>query len=96
MTKRTPSKTRSYAKKSPDKRSRRTDANPRPGGKLGLILDRLDTRKGATIDALIKATGWQKHSVYGALSRLRTRGFTIRLEADKDERKVYKIAPAEA
>ena len=75
MTKRTPSKARRRAKKtSPGRGARKPDTAGRPGGKLGLILDRLSTRKGATIGDLVKATGWQKHSVYGALSRLRTRG----------------------
>jgi predicted ArsR family transcriptional regulator len=49
----------------------------RPGGKLGLILKRLSTKKGATADELVDATGWQRHSVRGALSRLRARGFVI-------------------
>jgi hypothetical protein len=47
---------------------------PRPGGKLGLIVERLSARAGATADELVEATGWQRHSVLGALSRLRSRG----------------------
>lgn len=61
-----------------------------PTGKLGLILECLAKKGGATVDDLIKATGWRKHSVHGALSRLRTRGFTIRLETVND-RKVYRL-----
>ena len=75
-------KTRTRAKK---KSTAASAQNPitvkRPGGKLGLILERLEAKKGATIDDLVTATGWQKHSVHGALSRLRTGGFTIRHEA---------------
>ncbi len=66
-------------------------AAKRPGGTLGLILDRLDTKTGATVGELVDTTGWQKHSVHGALSRLRTRGFAIRLEA-KEGRKAYRLA----
>ncbi len=98
MTKRTPNKTRPRTrakKKSPATSARKSDAAKRPGGKLGLILDRLGRKMGATIDELVDATGWQKHSVHGALSRLRTRGFAIRLEA-KGRRKAYRLAPAEA
>ncbi len=97
MTKRTPNKTqpRSRAKKkSPATSAQKSDAAKRPGGKLGLILDRLGRKTGATIDELVDATGWQKHSVHGALSRLRSGGFAIRLEA-KESRKAYRLAQAE-
>ena len=98
MTRRTPNKTRPRSrakKKSPATSALKSDAAKRPGGKLGLILDRLGRTAGATIDELVDATGWQKHSVHGALSRLRTRGFAIRLEA-KEGRKAYRLAPAGA
>ncbi len=97
MTKRTPSKTRPRTrakKKSSATSARKPDTAKRPGGKLSLILDRLGRKTGATVDELVDATGWQKHSVHGALSRLRTRGFAIRLEA-KAGRKAYRLAQAE-
>lgn len=34
---------------------------PRPGGKLGVIIDRLAAKTGATADELVAATGWQRH-----------------------------------
>jgi hypothetical protein len=98
MTKRTQNKTRPRTpakKKSAATSARKSDSAKRPGGKLGLILDRLGRKAGATIDELVDATGWQKHSVHGALSRLRSGGFAIRLEA-KESRKAYRLAPAEA
>ena len=98
MTKRTSNVTKPRTrakKKSPATSARKPDTTIRPGGKLGLILDRLGRKTGATIDELVDATGWQKHSVHGALSRLRTRGFAIRLEA-KGRRKAYRLAPGEA
>ena len=94
MTKRTLNKTRPRTrakKKSPATSARKPDSTMRPGGKLGLILDRLGRKTGATIDELVDATGWQKHSVHGALSRLRSGGFAIRLEA-KEGRKAYRRA----
>jgi hypothetical protein len=63
---------------------------PRPGGKLGLIIDRLAAKRGATADELVTATGWQRHSVLGALSRLRARGFALRLDTEGD-RKTYRL-----
>ncbi len=97
MTKRTENvtKPRTRAKKSPATSARKPDAVNRPGGKVGLILDRLEDKTGATLAELVDATGWQKHSVHGALSRLRTRGFAIRLDANGG-RKIYRLAPVDA
>ncbi len=98
MTRRTPNRTRPRTrakKKSPATSAQKSGTAKRPGGKLGLILDRLERTAGATIDELVDATGWQKHSVHGALSRLRSGGFAIRLEA-KESRKAYRLAPAGA
>ena len=66
-------------------------STPRPGGKLGLIVDRLSGKSGSTADELPKATGWQRPSVLGALSRLKARGFALRLDAQSD-RKAYRLA----
>jgi len=66
----------------------------RPGGKLGLIVDRLARDTGATADELVEATGWQKHTLLGALSRLRSRGFAMRLEA-LDYRRAYRLERSE-
>jgi hypothetical protein len=98
MTKRTPNKARPRSrvkKKSLATGAQKPDAAKRPGGKLGLILDRLGRKTGATIDELVDATGWQKHSVHGALSRLRSGGFAVRLDSTPG-RKTYRLAPAEA
>ena len=78
----TPNKTRPRTrakKKSAAPSAQTSDAARRPSGKLGLIVDRLERTAGATIEELVDATGWQKHSVHGALSRLRSAGFAIRL-----------------
>ena len=66
----------------------------RPGGKLGRLVDRLEAAEGATLNELAALTGWQPHTVRAALTRLRQRAFTIRLEA-KDGRKAYKLDRAE-
>jgi hypothetical protein len=82
-------------KKSPATSTPMPDTVNRPGGKLGLILGRLEQKTGATVDELVDTTGWQKHSVRGALSRLRTCGFDIGLETTKG-RKAYRLAQTEA
>ncbi len=84
MTKRTPNVTKPRTranKKSPATSARNPDAVNRPGGKFGLILDRVEDKTGATLAELVDATGWQKRSVHGALSRLRTSGFAIDLQS---------------
>jgi hypothetical protein len=63
---------------------------PRPGGKLGVIIDHLAAKAGATADELVAATGWQKHSVLGALSKLKSRGIAFRLDTRAD-RKAYRL-----
>ena len=62
----------------------------RPGGKLGLMLHRLSAKSGATADELVAATGWQRHSVLGALSRLRARGFAMWFDNTAD-RRAYRL-----
>lgn len=61
----------------------------------GLLLDHVATDGGATAEELIAATGWQRHSVRGALSRLRSQGFATRLEVAGD-RKAYRLVSSEA
>lgn len=43
-------------------------ASSNPEGKIGTIIAMLREPGGATIEALMAATGWQAHSVRGALS----------------------------
>jgi Protein of unknown function (DUF3489) len=62
----------------------------RPGGKLGQVVDRLSATGGATIDELMVETGWQRHTVRAALSRLKARGFEARPET-RDNRKTYRL-----
>jgi len=62
----------------------------RPGGKLGLIVDRLASKRGATTDELVEATGWQRHSVLGALSKLKARGIVFHLDTQSG-RKAYRL-----
>jgi hypothetical protein len=40
----------------------------RPGTQLALLVDMLSRDRGATIPEIVKATGWQQHSVRGTIS----------------------------
>lgn len=45
-----------------------TAKHPSPISKLGVLITCLSKPGGATLDELVAATGWQKHSVRGAIS----------------------------
>ena len=53
-----------------------------PTGKAGTILELLSRPKGARINELQKATGWQAHSIRAAITGLRKRGITITRSQD--------------
>jgi hypothetical protein len=60
--------------------------------KLDQIVTALRARKGATLGQLVTLTGWQPHSVRGAMSGAlkKQRGFTITSTKSGSER-AYKI-----
>ncbi|WP_160120021.1 DUF3489 domain-containing protein [Rhodovarius lipocyclicus] len=59
-----------------------------PTGKLGLIMTAVAAESGATLEELIALTGWQPHTTRAALTRLRQRGFPLRLNL-QGSRKAY-------
>jgi hypothetical protein len=66
----------------------------RQGSKQALMIDLLKRKSGATIDELVKATGWQAHSVRGAMSgALKNKlGLTVASEKVDGRGRVYRIA----
>ena len=50
---------------------------PRQGSKQALLVDMLGAPDGASIDALVAATGWLAHTTRAALTGLRKRGYGI-------------------
>ena len=66
------------------------------GGKLDQIIRLLQRAKGATIDDLTEATGWQAHSVRGAISgQLRKRhGLAVSATPDASRGLVYRLPKA--
>ena len=59
------------------KRSGSASKEKAPSGKAGTILALLSRPKGARINELQKATGWQAHSIRAAITGLRKRGITV-------------------
>ena len=73
--------------------SRAEAGKARPGGKLGVLLDAVARPEGATLDELTAASGWLPHTTRAAITRLRQRGFDVRL-ASMGTRKAYHLVPA--
>lgn len=64
---------------------------PRPS-KLATIVALLHVPDGATIDALCQATGWQSHSVRGALAgSLKRKGYDVTSTKPGDGPRRYRI-----
>ncbi len=73
-----------------------TKAKTSPAGsKIGVIIDLLARPDGATLEDLAHATGWQAHSVRGALAgSLKKKGYRITSEK-RDGVRRYRIEAAE-
>jgi hypothetical protein len=65
----------------------------RPKTKQALLIDLLKRKNGATIDDAIKATGWQPHSVRGAISGTLKKkfGLPVMSELIGNRGRVYRI-----
>jgi len=63
----------------------------RPRGKLETVLSAIEADEGATLEELVTATSWLPHTTRAAITRLRQRGFDIRL-VEHDGRRAYQLA----
>jgi hypothetical protein len=86
-----PKETKSNAKVKPASQAK---PSARAGTKLSLLIDLLRRKTGATIDEAVKATGWQKHSVRGAMSGAlkKKMGLDVTSAAVEGRGRVYRIA----
>jgi len=67
-----------------------TASAPRAGTKIAKVIALLQRKRGATLDEMIKATGWLPHTTRAAPAGLKKKGHT--LERDKrDEATCYRI-----
>lgn len=79
---------RSISKKKP-----RVDTRAHAGTKQALAIAMLRLANGASITALMEATGWQQHSVRGFLAGVVRKRLGLPLESMKvDGSRVYRIA----
>lgn len=70
-----------------------TRRSARENTKQAKVVDLLRRPEGATIAQLVKATGWQPHTVRGALAgALKKRlGLEIKSEKPEDGERVYRV-----
>jgi Protein of unknown function (DUF3489) len=68
-------------------------ASPRAGSKQALVTEMLSANGGATLDALVEATGWLPHTTRAALTGLRRRGFSIERTRQDGSDSIYRIVP---
>ncbi len=93
--KRSPAKSKSSTP--PAKPSKRTigkakPENANPGSKQSRVIAMLQSPAGATIDAMMKATGWQPHSVRGFLAGVVRKQLKLQLGSKKvDSNRIYLI-----
>lgn len=73
-------------------------SQPGPGTKLAIILDLLRQAEGASVEELMAATGWQAHSVRGAISGAikRKLGMAVETFPAEGRGRIYRISGAGA
>jgi hypothetical protein len=82
--------------KKPGERKNVADRASGAGSKQAAIIAQLSEPAGATIDAIMKATGWQPHSVRGFLAGIVRKKLNLKLNSEKvDGTRVYRIAGAD-
>ncbi len=71
--------------------------NANPGSKQSRVIAMLQSPAGATIAAMMQATGWQQHSVRGFLAGVVRKRLKLKLGSKKvDGTRVYRVAPGDS
>ena len=70
------------------------ERKPREGTKQQQMIDLLRRPQGATLAEIVEATGWQQHTIRGAMAGALKKklGLTITSEKDEARGRIYKIS----
>jgi Protein of unknown function (DUF3489) len=87
-----PAKSASRGKPAP--KGRQKASAPRTGSKTAKIKALLERPKGATLDEIMKASGWQAHSVRGFISAVlgKRMGLAVHSSRREDGARVYSVS----
>lgn len=71
---------------------------PKQGSKLSFLVEHLRRPDGATLAELVDATGWQSHSVRGAISGTikRKMGLTVETQTVPERGRIYRLVEGSA
>jgi hypothetical protein len=91
-----PESTPHHARRKAKKRktaTRRPKPSARRGSKKAAVLTMLRKAEGATLSEIMKATGWQSHSVRGFLSGTLGKAMSLQVESSKraDGERTYRL-----
>lgn len=83
-----------HRRRSPTAKHADDNRQPRAGTKQALLVDMLRRPRGVTIDEIVEATGWQRHTVRGAFAGALKKKLGLAIASEKVEGRgrVYKIA----
>jgi hypothetical protein len=87
--------TKAKSKSRAEPKATASRASARSGTKQGLLVDLLRRKEGGTIAEAVKATGWQPHSVRGAISGTLKKKLGLAVISDKvaGRGRVYRVVP---
>ena len=72
-----------------------TSSKSKPKSKIDLLIVRLQRPSGATLEELSKVTGWQAHSVRGAMAgALKKKGHVVTSDKTDGVRRYRLVEPA--
>jgi len=89
-----PKKSKSARKATPPKAAKRDAESAREGSKKATVLALISRKSGATLDELVKASGWRANSLRGFISGQLGKKMNLKVDSQKreDGQRVYRLS----